>query len=78
MVLSLSESVLYSHSQEKSNVIFKDRREIMKYMDLSRREYLGFILINMGFQKLKHRHSKLASWFWNSTLRFKITRIKSC
>jgi hypothetical protein len=50
----------------------------MIYMYLSRREYLGFKLINMGLQKLKHRHSNLASWFGNSTFRFEITRIKLC
>jgi hypothetical protein len=50
----------------------------MIYMDLTRREYFGFKLIYMGFQKLKHRLSKLASWFGNSNFRFKITRIKSC
>jgi hypothetical protein len=44
MVFSLSESVLYLHSQEYSNVIFKDSREIMIYMDLSRREEQGFYI----------------------------------
>jgi hypothetical protein len=47
-------------------------------MCLLRREYLGFLLICMGFHTFNHCHSKLALEFGYSLVRFIITRIMSC
>jgi hypothetical protein len=35
-------------------------------MELSRREKLGFLLINMGLHKFKHCHAKIAFKLGNS------------
>jgi hypothetical protein len=68
---SRSQSSVYSYSEELGHVIFNNRRNKLLYMDLSHRKKSGFILVNMGFHKFKHRHAKHALEFGKSIFRFK-------
>jgi hypothetical protein len=70
---------VYIHTHKNKFMLFLKIEEKFCYILTCHAENCsGFILVNMGFHKIKHRHAKHALEIGNSNFIFKITRIKSC
>jgi hypothetical protein len=69
----------YIHTHKNKVMLFIKIQEKQRYIWTCHVDNIsGFILINMGFRKIKYRHAKLALEIGYTIFRFKITRIKSC